>query len=140
MLLVPDQGSSVKAFQIVTSGSIFDENKCIFTQGIFSSGKLNDPNGRVTNYSNVNVSIRQGGYQLGKEYGSILEYVFPKTLWDAFIDTTTPYVVSTRYTHTFNNGRYISTSETKNNVNIKAAVSKNLNNQIIAFSFSEIAE
>src|SRR6185436_19644105 len=135
--LVPDQNSVIKGFQIVTTGSIFDENKSIFTQGVFSAGKLNDTNGRVTNYSGPSVSIRQGGYLLGKENGDIMEYVFRQNLWNAFIDTTTPYILGTRYTHLFNTGTYISTSETKKNIKIKASIDKNQAGRFIAFSYIE---
>jgi hypothetical protein len=138
LTLVPDKGSFVKAFQIVDTGSIFDENKFIFTQGVFSSGKLNCPNGQVTNYSRASVSIRQGEYILGKENGNIVEYVFPKTDWDAFVDDTTPSISSTRYTHTFNNGSWVSTIDTTPGINIKATVAKNVANRFCAFSFAEV--
>jgi hypothetical protein len=137
--LVPNSGSTVKNFQIVTAGSIFDDVACTIIQGTFASGnKLNDPNGCKTNYSGVLVSIRQGGFTLGKEDGTIFEFVFAKTSWDAFIDTTTPSVSCTKYTHTFSNGSWTATTETLTGVNIKGTVTRNTTGRINSFSFVEV--
>jgi hypothetical protein len=97
--------------RLVGQGAYLNYNECIFRQGNFSNGLINDINGIIINYSSSSyVNIRTGAFTNGAENGTILEYVFPKSMWDSFYAGNN--ITSTRYTHTFSNGSWVSTTDT----------------------------
>lgn len=134
--MVPDAGSKIQNFQIVTAGSIFDDVKCLIIQGTFLKGKLNGDVCFRTNYSSTDVSIRQGQFSAGLENGDILEYVFDLADWDKFFEDKSS-VSATRYKHMFANGVWQSTSETIAK-NISGTKVLNANDRMIKFTFVEV--
>lgn len=123
---IPTAGQGVwRKCKIIGNGQEIDEINHIIKRGTFNNdGKLEGPSCIVINYSDsTNVSIRSGSYLEGKEHGDVYEYVFPKSSWNNFHGTPNG-VNSTRYKHTFNNGVWVSTSETINNKRIKGICSK----------------
>lgn len=110
--------------KIIGRGQYINDNTCIMKKGIFNAnGELHDNSGKLIDYSDsANVHIRQGVYNNGKENGVILEYVFAKSNWNDFLNNSV--INSTRYTHSFSNGTWQSTSETKNNIAIMGEFSK----------------
>lgn len=123
-------------YHLVGRGQYINENDCIMMGGTFNqSGLLDFTDCEVIDYSDsVNVNIRIGQYANGNEDGTIYEYVFPKASWTNFFNNVS--VNSTRYTHTFSEGNWVSTSETMNNVPITSGFNKN-GNQWIGFDVSE---
>ena len=136
---IPDAGSIVKNFQIITKGGIFDSTACIFRQGTWNAGKLNGPDCTITNYADsTSVNIRTGPYSNNSPNGTVSEYVFPKSSWSVFITNPDAGVDCTRYTQVFTNGVFDSTTETVDK-KIKGLVTYNSKGYIIGFTFSEVA-
>lgn len=134
--LVPDEGSIIKNFQIVNSGSIFDGNEKIITQGTFLKGKLNGDNCILTRYGGEDISIRKGTFSNGLENGNIFEYVFLQAEWEKlFVNNS--HISVTRYTHVFANGVWHSTSATAT-VTITGTRVFNDKHYLVGFTFSEI--
>lgn len=135
VVIIPDNGSHSSNFQIVGSGSYLDGNVCVFSQGPFTSGRLNGNGCTLTNFSIDPVNIRVGSYVSGSPNGTILEYVFPLSEWDAFSTGTA--TTATRYTQVFSNGTWVSTSAT-DTITIQGTTTVNSRNFVNSFSFVEL--
>jgi hypothetical protein len=133
--MIPDEGSTIKNFQIYESGSVFDSTAKTIKQGSFLSGKLSGANCTTVNYSLPLITIRRGDFTAGKEDGAILEYVFDQANWDALFSDVG--ISVTRYTHIFSSGVWQLTSATETKV-IKGTRTVNAKSILVAFSFSEV--
>lgn len=134
--LVPDAGSKIQNFQIVTAGGIFNSNVFTITQGTFLKGKLEGDNCFFTSYGGATISIRQGQFSTGQENGNIREYVFPKADWENLFVEGTPISV-TRYTQVFAGGAWQSTSATVT-LNISGTRTYNSQGNMTSFKFVEV--
>lgn len=136
--LVSAPGSVVKNFQIVTEGGSYNDVACVFKQGSWLKGKLNGSDCTNTNYSDVSlVNIRKGVYSSDKENGTIIEYVFPKSLWGDFILNPPAGIDSTKYIQEYTSG-VLSSTTSSGSQKIKGLVTYNSKGYVIDFSFSEV--
>lgn len=123
---------------LVGVGQEIDENNKIIRKGSFNAiGQLDYEDCEVIDYSDsVNVIIRKGSFIRNKENGTIIEYLFNKSLWEDFKNNSNGINV-TKYSRTFSNGVQQSTESTIN-VNIKR-IPDNGNTLInsVGYNFSE---
>lgn len=122
--------------KLIGEGQYINENDSLMERGTFNQdGKLDSANCEVVNYSDTsNVNIRIGQYSNGQENGQIKEYVFSKFYWSDFLNNSS--ISSTRYTHIFNHGTWVSTSDTSNSIHVLGNFTKN-NNKWSGFSIEE---
>jgi hypothetical protein len=135
--IVPDSGSYIQNGQIRSSGGYYDSANSLFKQGTWRSGKLHGASCKSTDYSGNMVDIRSGPYNIGKENGTITEYVFPKSSWLTFIASPPAGVAATKYVQVYTNGVLSSTTSTSS-VNIKGDITYNVNGYINSFTFNEV--
>lgn len=134
---IPKNGGYWKNGTLQGGGVIIDTNNSIIKKGTFNRGKLNGNNCLKVDYSGATlVNIRVGIYANDKENGQVYEYVFAKSLWDDFLNLEEG-VDSTRYTQIFNNGVWVSTSETVNNKKVKGSFVY-VNSKLNDFTFEEV--
>ena len=130
------EGKWVKG-RLIGRGQYINENEKIMQKGIFNNnGRLNNDDCEYIKYSDsANVNIRKGSFKDGKESGTIYEYVFAKSFWEDLLNNNK--IQCTKYTHTFSDGNWQSTLETKNDVSIKGEFDK-VNGRWQNFGFREI--
>ncbi len=121
--------------KLIGRGFYINENDYIMEKNIFNNGLLNDSNGTIIDYSDsANVVIRVGPCVNGLEHGNIIEYIFPKSLWETFLNNNA--VLSTKYEHIYTHGSWQSTASTTSGVSITGQFIKT-NNIWRGFGFIE---
>jgi hypothetical protein len=127
----------IKNFQIIGHGGIYDSTKCLYRQGTWTNNQLNGET-VYTDFFNPIVNIKVGPYTSNKPNGTISEYTFNKTEWDAFIADPPAGIAATKKVNVYSSGALTSTTSTET-VNISGHVDKNSAGNVIAFTFVEVA-
>lgn len=136
LTIVPLESGYVKNFQLVGEGGIFDSTKCLYRQGTWVNNKLNGES-VYTDFLNPIVNIKVGPYVSNKPDGTISEYTFDKTSWDAFILNSITGIEATKKINVYVAGILSSTTSTET-INITGNTDTNLAGNVINFSFSEV--
>lgn len=127
----------VKNFQIIGTGCTFDSTKCLYRQGTWSNNQLNGET-VYTDFFNPVVNIKVGPYTSNKPNGTIAEYTFNKTEWDAFVANPPAGISVTKKINVYTSGVLTSTTSTET-INIKGSIDKNTAGNVVGFTFSEVA-